>query len=252
MPFSAVQHPDEHIIFFAVGFETTAPATALAVLQVEQLGLKNFSLLVSHVRVVPAMEAMMESEGNRVQSFLAAGHVCCITGYRELEDFAEKYRVPVVVTGFEPIESAGGSECVTQLESGKSLVSDTYGRSVTRDGNESAQAIVDKIYETEDRDWCGMGIVPQGGYRLRKKFSEFDVLHRVADLCELPAPLLTVDRDEINDKCRAGEVLTGRLKPRDCSEFGLGCNPDHPLGSPMVSSKGACAAYFRYHKSVSG
>lgn len=247
-PLDAVRYASNHrgtqVVFFAVGFETTAPATALAVLQAQQLGLSNFSVLVSHVRVQPAMEALMQAPGNRVQGFLAAGHVCSITGYDSYDEFASRFQVPVVVTGFEPIDLLLGIlECVRQLEAGTAVVSNSYGRSVERSGNLAARRVVESVYEISDRTWRGFGVVPKGGYRLREEFKAFDaelrfwILHshtssNVADL----------------QKCKAGEVLSGRLKPCDCPEFGRCCTPDSPLGAPMVSSEGACAAYYQYHR----
>ncbi|HQZ65068.1 MAG TPA: hydrogenase formation protein HypD [Planctomycetaceae bacterium] len=236
----ASKHPNKQVVFFAVGFETTAPATALAVLQAQKLGLSNFFLLVSHVRVLPAMEALMQSPDNRVQAFLAAGHVCCVTGYAAYDEFAKRYRVPVVVTGFEPVDLLQGIlECVTQLESGRAEVSNSYGRSVERDGNRDAQRIIDTVYQIDDRPWRGFGIVDAGGYRLRDGFAAFDAECRFGDLIGQ----ITTSKDS---RCRAGDVLSGRLKPCDCPEFGGNCAPDSPLGAPMVSSEGACAAYFRY------
>jgi len=240
----ARSHPDQQVVFFAVGFETTAPATALAVLQAQQLGLSNFSVLVSHVRVQPAMEALMQAPDNRVEGFLAAGHVCSITGYDSYAEFARRYRVPVVVTGFEPVDLLQGIlECVTQLESGNAEVRNTYGRSVARSGNPEAQRLVETVYETADRAWRGFGVIPAGGYRLREEFATFDAQRRFGGKCA------SGNNDSAAaQRCRAGDVLSGRLKPCDCPEFGKACTPDAPLGAPMVSSEGACAAYFRYHR----
>ncbi len=243
----ATNHPDKQVVFFAVGFETTAPATALAVLQAQKLGLKNFSLLVSHVRVKPAMEALMEAPDNRVQGFLAAGHVCAITGFDLYEEFARRYRVPVVVTGFEPVDLLQGIlECVTQLESGTAEVRNSYGRSVAPQGNPAAQRIVESVYEAVDRVWRGFGTVRAGGYRLREEFSAFDAERRFDVTAASAEQLENGSTAEL--RCRAGEVLSGRLKPCDCAEFGKTCTPDTPLGSPMVSSEGACAAYHRYYR----
>lgn len=240
----AAKHPQKQVVFFAVGFETTAPSTALAVLQAQRLGLTNFSLLVSHVRVLPAMEVLMQSADNRVQAFLAAGHVCSVTGFAAYEDFASTFNVPVVVTGFEPVDLLQGIlECVSQLESGRNEVCNSYGRSVERVGNVDAQRIVDTVYQIDDRAWRGFGVVSAGGYRLRDEFSMFDAERVFKDL--VPEEAVAAD-----SRCRAGEVLAGRLKPCDCAEFGTSCTPDSPLGAPMVSSEGACAAYFRYHPPV--
>jgi hydrogenase expression/formation protein HypD len=234
----AEQHADRQVVFFAVGFETTAPATALAVHQAAELGLTNFSLLVSHVRVQPAMEMLVESEDNCVQGFLAAGHVCTVAGYESYERFVEKYRLPVVVTGFEPVDLLMGiQECVRQLEGGEAAVVNCYSRSVVAPGNERALAIMDAVYDICDRPWRGLGVVPAGGFRLRPKWAQFDATRRFVRRCasvqECP-------------ECRSGDVLTGRIKPTECAEFGVRCTPDSPLGAPMVSAEGACAAYYRY------
>lgn len=239
----AHRNPERNVVFFAVGFETTAPATALAVLQAEKLGLENFTLLPVHVRVQPAMEALVESPHNRVQGFLAAGHVCTVMGYDSYDEFVEKYGMPVVVTGFEPVDLLEGIlECARQLESGKPRVSNRYGRSVRREGNLSAREVVDRVYEIADRPWRGMGMIPSGGLSLRPEWQKYDATRRFADVFP------TTDRD--NEDCRSGDVLTGRIKPPECSAFGTRCTPQTPLGAPMVSSEGACAAYFRYHHPV--
>jgi hydrogenase expression/formation protein HypD len=221
-----------------VGFETTAPATALAVHQAGELGLTNFSLLVSHVRVQPAMETLAESEDNTVQGFLAAGHVCTVAGYQSYERFVEKYHLPVVVTGFEPVDLLLGiQECVRQLEAGEASVVNCYSRSVIALGNERALAIMDDVYEICDRPWRGLGIVPGGGFRLHLKWGHFDAerrfVRRATSVRECP-------------DCRSGDVLIGRIKPTECAHFGTRCTPDSPLGAPMVSAEGACAAYYRY------
>ncbi len=240
----AQSHSDQQIVFFAVGFETTAPATALAVLQARELGLQNFSVLVSHVRVQPAMEALMQDSYNRVQGFLAAGHVCTITGFDLYSHFAKQFRVPVVVTGFEPVDLLQGIlACVTQLESGTSEVHNSYGRSVEQFGNPAARRVIDAVYEIADRAWRGLGVIPAGGYRLRQDFAEFDAQNRF----NVSHPQSAADAED-SPRCRAGDVLTGRLTPNGCPEFGTSCTPDSPLGAPMVSSEGACAAYYRYHR----
>ncbi len=246
----AQQHPDTEVVFFAVGFETTIPSTALAVLQAQQLGLRNFSVLASHVRVLPAMEALMEAPNNRVQGFLAAGHVCVITGYNHYQEFARRNRVPVVVTGFEPVDLLQGIlECVTQMEASNFQVQNSYGRTVDRHGNLDAQRIVESVYEVADQSWRGFGIIPSGGYRLRKQFEPFDARKRFESQLATDRPL---DQTEpVEQRCQAGLVMSGRLKPCDCPEFATTCTPDSPLGSPMVSSEGACAAYYRYHSPVS-
>jgi len=232
------QHPDREVVFFAVGFETTAPTTALSVHQAGQLGLTNFSLLVSHVRVQPAMEMLVESEENTVQGFLAAGHVCTVTGYASYERFVERYHLPVVVTGFEPVDLLLGiQECVRQLECGEASVVNCYSRSVLAPGNERALSIMDDVYEICDRPWRGLGTVPGGGFRLREKWARFDADRRFSR---------SSARVHECSECRSGDVLTGRIKPTECAHFGTRCTPDSPLGAPMVSAEGACAAYYRY------
>lgn len=239
----AEQHPEKEVVFLAVGFETTAPATALAVLQAHQRQLKNFSLLVHHVRVQPAMEAIMQMPEVRVQAFLAAGHVCTIMGYDTYASFVEQYRVPVVVTGFEPLDLlAGILECVRQLELGQAEVANEYPRSVREEGNLSARKIVDQVYEVTDQAWRGMGDIAQSGYRLRATWLQFDAGLR------FPRTQVIVGKE--HSLCRAGDVLAGRIRPTECSAFGNLCTPDAPLGAPMVSSEGACAAYYRYRLPV--
>jgi hydrogenase expression/formation protein HypD len=234
----ARQHPQREVVFFAVGFETTTPATALAIQQAAELGLTNFSLLVSHVRVQPAMEMLVESDDCAVDGFLAAGHVCTVAGFESYQAFVEKYRMPVVVTGFEPFDLLTGIlECVQQLERGAADVTNCYGRSVSADGNRQALAIVDDVYEICDRPWRGLGIIPRGGFRIRSAWSRFDAEKRFGQ----PLPIL-----EHSCGCRSGDVLTGRIRPPECEHFGTRCTPDSPLGAPMVSAEGACAAYFRY------
>jgi hydrogenase expression/formation protein HypD len=234
----ATRNPEVQVVFFAVGFETTTPATALAVLQAEQLGLENFSLLVSHVRVQPAMEALMEGDGCRIEGFLAAGHVCTVVGYESYREFVGKYRVPVVVTGFEPVDLLSGIlECVSQLERGEASAVNRYARTVAADGNRQASAMIAEVYEVCDAPWRGFGVVPRGGLRLRERWSAFDARRRFESRA-----LPIVEPPE----CRSGDVLTGRIRPTQCEAFGRRCTPDAPLGAPMVSSEGACAAYFRY------
>jgi hydrogenase expression/formation protein HypD len=234
----AARHRDQDVVFFAVGFETTAPTTALAVMQARKLGLENFSLLVAHVRVQPAMEAVMQSEPCRVEAFLAAGHVSTVMGYEEYDGFVARFGVPVVVTGFEPTDLLSGIlACVEQLESRQARVDNQYARSVERCGNRAAQDLVSEVYEVCDRAWRGLGVLPAGGLRLREPFREFDAERRFSSL-RLPVI-------ESSD-CRAGEVLAGRLKPRDCPSFATHCTPQSPLGAPMVSHEGACAAYYQY------
>jgi hydrogenase expression/formation protein HypD len=241
-PLDAVQlaqrDPDRHVVFFAVGFETTAPATALAVCQAAERGLENFSLLVSHVRVLPAMEMLAASKDNSVQGFLAAGHVCTVAGYDCYREFVQKYHVPVVVTGFEPVDLlAGILACVRQLERGEATVCNEYERSVAAAGNQHALAIMDDVYEPCDFAWRGLGMVPMGGLRLRQKWARLDARRRFR---RSTAP--TREPEE----CRSAEVLTGRIRPTECEQFGTRCTPETPLGAPMVSAEGACAAYYRY------
>lgn len=239
----AKNNPNEHVVFFAVGFETTAPATALAVLQAAQWDLSNFSLLVAHVRVQPAMEALLESPENRVQAFLAAGHVCTVVGYDSYKDFVTRYRVPVVVTGFEPVDLLQGIlECVRQLEAGQAEVCNCYGRSVRPAGNCAARETVSIVYEVSDRPWRGLGIISQGGLVLREEFHRFDAEVRFSKSKVLPV----IESKE----CRAGDVLTGHIRPTECPSFGKDCKPDTPLGAPMVSSEGACAAYYQYRRNT--
>ncbi|MFV1964944.1 MAG: hydrogenase formation protein HypD, partial [Pirellulaceae bacterium] len=241
-PLDAVQlahrHPDQQVVFFAVGFETTAPATALAVQQAAQLELQNFSLLVAHVRVQPAMEMLAASADRTVEAFLAAGHVCTVAGFDSYEVFARQYQMPVVVTGFEPLDLLNGIlECVRQLEQGEASVCNQYRRSAQGAGNRPARDLVDTVYEPCDRPWRGIGVVPGGGLKLRDAWMRFDAERRFHTE---PRPVAEPA------ECRSGEVLIGRLKPTECECFGNRCRPDSPLGAPMVSAEGACAAYYRY------
>lgn len=234
----ARQNPQRQVVFFAVGFETTTPATALAVKQAAELGLQNFSVLVSHVRVQPAMEQLAAAPDNRIQAFLAAGHVCTVAGYESYAAFVRDYRLPVVVTGFEPVDLLTGIlECVRQLERGETRVVNCYERSVRAAGNRRAIEIVDDVYEICDRPWRGLGVVPRGGLRLRDKYRAFDATRKFGQ-----ATSRVIEPPE----CRSGEVLTGRIKPTECDCFGTRCTPETPLGAPMVSAEGACAAYYRY------
>jgi hydrogenase expression/formation protein HypD len=234
----AEKNPQDEIVFFAVGFETTAPATALAVRQAARRGVKNFSLLAAHVRVQPAMEAILQSPENRVQAFLAAGHVCTVVGYESYAVLCTRFCVPVVVTGFEPLDLAAGiSACVEQLEAGRYEVENRYGRSARPAGNPHAARMVDEVFEACDRDWRGLGRMPGGGLRLRETWRNYDAERRF-----VAASLPTIEACA----CRSGDVLSGRIKPAECAAFGRECKPEHPLGAPMVSSEGACAAYFHY------
>jgi hydrogenase expression/formation protein HypD len=241
----ARKHPDKQVVFFAVGFETTAPANAMAVWRARELGVRNFSVLVSHVTVPPAITALLESPDNRVQAFLAAGHVCTVMGWTEYEPIAERYRVPIVVTGFEPVDILEGMlMAVRQLEAGRHVVENQYARSVRRSGNSGAQDLVSRVFTLVDRKWRGIGEIPSSGLGLREAFAEFDAERRF-DLQHIHA--------EESPMCHAGDVLTGRLKPPACPAFGAICTPEHPLGAPMVSTEGACAAYYhsgRYRAAV--
>lgn len=241
-PLDAVRYaertPDREVVFFAVGFETTTPATALAIRQAAKLGLNNFSILVSHVRVLPAMEMLAASDDSSVEGFLAAGHVCTVAGFDCYREFVERFRLPVVVTGFEPVDLLSGIlECVRQLEHGEAQVVNCYGRSVIAPGNRDALAIMEDVYEICDRPWRGLGIVRNGGNRLRAKFAQYDAEKRFG------TPLRIIEEQ---CECRSGDVLTGRIRPTECEHFGTRCTPDAPMGAPMVSAEGACAAYYRY------
>jgi len=234
----ARNHPDRQVVFFAVGFETTAPANAMAVWRARELGVTNFTVLVSHVTVPPAMIALLESPDNRVQAFLAAGHVCTVMGWTEYEPIAARYRVPIVVTGFEPLDILEGIlMAVRQLEEGRHEVENQYARSVRREGNQPAQDLVSRVFEVVDRKWRGIGEIPRSGLGLRPEFAEFDAERRFG--------LEGIQASE-SPLCRAGEVLRGRLKPVECPAFGAQCTPEMPLGAPMVSSEGACAAYYHF------
>jgi hydrogenase expression/formation protein HypD len=236
----AQENPDKEVVFFGVGFETTAPATAMAVFQAAQKGLKNFSMLISHVMVPPAIEALMSSPNCRVQGFLAAGHVCTVMGYEEYPPLAAKYRVPIVVTGFEPLDILQGILMVVQqLESGRAEVENQYVRSVRREGNQPAQELIRKIFQVVPRKWRGVGEIPQSGLGLADTYASFDAEKRFG---------LADHHVEEPAECIAGLVLQGLKKPHQCPAFGTRCTPEHPLGATMVSSEGACAAYYRYRR----
>ena len=236
----AAQNPDKQVVFFAVGFETTAPANAMSVFQAKQMGLKNYSVLVSHVLVPPAMEVILGSVDNHVQGFLAAGHVCTVMGYEEYEPIAKKYRVPIVVTGFEPLDLLQGIYmCVTQLEKGRHEVENQYARSVRREGNVPAQQLVSKVFRVVPRKWRGIGEIARSGLGLAPDFAEFDAEVRFG---------VSGYSTQEDPECISGLVMQGAKKPHDCTAYGKRCTPDHPLGAPMVSSEGACAAYYRYRR----
>lgn len=236
----AQKNPDKEVVFFAVGFETTAPANAMAVWLAHKNNVKNFSILCSHVLVPPAMEALLSSAQNRVQGFLAAGHVCTVMGYEEYIPLAKKYKVPMVVTGFEPIDILHGIlMLITQLEEGRYEVENQYARVVKREGNIFAQEMIFTVFEISHRKWRGIGEIPQSGYSLKKEFAQFDAENKF-DL-----GMIVVQESPL---CIAGEILRGVKKPFECSAFGKECSPEHPLGAPMVSSEGACAAYYNYKR----
>ncbi len=240
----AEKNPEKEVVFFAVGFETTAPANAMAVAEAMRRGVMNFSVLVSHVTVPPAMEAILSAPDNRVQGFLAAGHVCAIMGWTEYEPIARRYRVPIVVTGFEPLDILEGMlMTVEQLERGEARVDNQYARAVKRDGNQAAQETVNRVFELRDRQWRGIGMIPGSGLGLRPQFAAWDA--------EVKFDLGHIRATEPAD-CHAGEVLRGQLKPFDCPSFGVRCTPEHPMGAPMVSSEGACAAYYNYGRFRAG
>jgi hydrogenase expression/formation protein HypD len=234
----AGEHPERKVVFFAVGFETTAPANAMAVSRAAAEGASNFSVLVAHVLVPPALEALLGSEDIALEGLLAPGHVCAVTGYRDYEPLAERHRVPIVVTGFEPLDLLKGVlAAVSQLERGERRVENQYPRAVVREGNPQAIRMIEDVFVVADRSWRGVGEIPRSGYALAPKYERFDA-ERVFDVGALDA----VEPEE----CRSGLVLQGRLRPTECPEFGSRCTPEHPLGATMVSSEGACAAYFHY------
>ena len=234
----ARQNPDKQVVFFAIGFETTAPANAMSVLQARALGLKNFSTLVSHVRVPPAMHAILSSPLNRVQGFLAAGHVCAVMGYWEYPPIAEQYHIPIVVTGFEPLDLAQGIlHTIKMLETGRVGVENAYARAVTFEGNLPAQQVIDQVFMECDRKWRGIGMIPASGWCLRPEFAAFNAESRFD---------VTAIRSEESPLCIAGQILQGLQKPHHCPAFGNQCTPEHPLGATMVSNEGVCAAYYRY------
>ena len=236
----ARDNPDREVVFFGIGFETTAPANAMTVYQARRLGVKNFSLLVSHVLVPPAIAAIMESPTCRVQAFLAAGHVCSVMGTNEYPPLADKYAIPIVVTGFEPLDILEGiRKTVIQLEEGRHELENAYSRAVTADGNKPAQAMLNDVFEVTDRTWRGIGMIAQSGWQLADKYRDFDAEYRfeVTDIHTAESTL-----------CRSGEVLQGLIKPHECAAFGKECTPRNPLGATMVSSEGACAAYYLYRR----
>lgn len=231
-------NPDKKVVFFAIGFETTAPANAMSVWQARKQGINNFSVLVSHVLVPPAISAILQSPGNRVQGFLGPGHVCTVVGYHEYEPLAKQFNVPIVVTGFEPLDLLEGTlMAVRQLEEGRAEVENQYPRVVQREGNRAAQELVNSVFEVSDRKWRGIGSIPQSGLTLRAEFSEYDAEH-IFDVQSI--------NTQESGACISGLVLRGAKKPHDCPAFGKTCTPEHPLGATMVSAEGACAAYYAY------
>lgn len=238
----AQENPDKQVVFFAIGFETTAPANAMAVIQAQNLGLKNFSVLVSQVLVPPAMHAILSSPYNRVQGFLAAGHVCTIMGYKDYPPIAKQYGVPMAVTGFEPLDLVQGILVTLQmLEAGEVDVKNAYGRAVTFEGNVAAQKIIQRVFQTVDRNWRGIGTIPMSGWGLRPEFCDFNAEQRFD---------VTHIQTKESELCIAGQILRGMKKPTDCPAFGKQCLPENPLGAPMVSSEGACSAFYRYGRLI--
>jgi hydrogenase expression/formation protein HypD len=234
----AEQNPDREVVFFAVGFETTAPANALSVIHANRLGLKNYSILASHVLVPPAIEALVSDEECVVEGFLAAGHVCTIMGMQEYYPLVEKFKVPVVITGFEPVDILQGIlMTVTQLENGEAKLENQYVRMVRENGNPKAQETIYEVFDITDRMWRGMDVIPRSGYKVNDKYQAFDATHKFAvNIPEAPE----------NEECIAGAIMKGMKKPFDCPNFGNKCKPENPLGAPMVSSEGACAAYYHF------
>lgn len=236
----AVANPDKEVVFFAIGFETTAPANAMAVYQARQKQIGNFSILVSHVLVPPAIEAILSSPNNRVRGFLAAGHVCTVMGYKEYAPLAKKYNVPIVVTGFEPLDILQGVYmCVSQLEEGRAEVENSYARAVQSEGNTSAQKLISDVFCVIHRKWRGIGEIPQSGLGLRKEYAAYDAEKRFG---------VAAVAVEESSECVSGLILQGIKKPNECPAFGTRCTPERPLGATMVSSEGACAAYYRYRR----
>jgi hydrogenase expression/formation protein HypD len=240
----AEENPEKQVVFFAIGFETTAPPNAMSVLQAQALGLKNYSVLVSHVCVPPAMHAILSSPLNRVQGFLAAGHVCTVMGYWEYPPIARQYHVPITVTGFEPLDLVQGILMTVQmLEKGEVDVKNAYSRAVTYEGNRAAQAMIQKVFQPIDRNWRGIGAIPMSGWGLRPEFSDFDAEKR------FEVGSIQTKESEV---CIAGQILQGLKKPIECPAFGTLCRPEKPLGAPMVSSEGTCSAFYRYGRLNAG
>jgi hydrogenase expression/formation protein HypD len=234
----AAQNPDRQVVFFAVGFETTAPANALSVVHAHRQGLNNYSILASHVLVPPAIEALMSDPESYIQGFLAAGHVCTIMGLEEYYPLADRFQIPIVVTGFEPVDLLQGIlMTIQQLEKGEAKLENQYARMVRSNGNPNAQEIIHKVFDITDRMWRGMSVIPKSGYAVRDEYANFDATQKFQlNIPEVPE----------NEECIAGEIMKGIKKPFDCPNFGSKCKPENPLGAPMVSSEGACAAYYHF------
>lgn len=238
----ARENPDREVVFFAVGFETTAPANALSVVHANRLGIKNYSVLASHVLVPPAIEAVMNDEDSNIQGFLAAGHVCTIMGTEEYHPLVDQYGIPMVVTGFEPVDLLQGIlMTVRQLEKGEARLENQYSRVVHPEGNPEARKVIHQVFEVVDREWRGIGTIPKSGYAIREELQQYDAhLKFNVNIEEVPE----------STECIAGQVLKGIKKPHECPQFGKKCKPETPLGAPMVSSEGACAAYYHFHQAI--
>lgn len=234
----AKENPDKEVVFFAVGFETTAPANALSVVQADKMGIKNYSILASHVLVPPAMEAILSDEENKIDGFLAAGHVCTIMGIEEYYPIAEKYKTPIVITGFEPVDLLQGIlMTVQQLEKGEYKVENQYARTVFEEGNRLAKETIHEVFAVNDRTWRGIGSIPQSGYEVNERYKSYNSRVKFN---------IDIELAEENKDCISGDIMKGLKKPFQCPNFGKKCKPEHPLGAPMVSSEGACAAYYHY------
>ena len=230
--------PDKKIVFFAIGFETTVPLNASSVLMANKLGIKNFSILNGMVRIPPAIEALLDNPNCKIDAFLAPGHVCIITGLREYESLVAKYQIPIVATGFEPVDLLQGIyEAVRQLENGEACLSNQYSRVVDFDGNEDAQFVINQVFDISEREWRGLGNIRNSGYTLKDKYKEYDAENHFD---------IALTKSDTENKCIVSDILRGLAKPNQCPEFGKNCQPEHPLGPMMVSSEGACAAYYKY------
>lgn len=237
----AKENPDKEIVFFAVGFETTAPANALSVIQADKMGIRNYSILASHVLVPPAMEAILSDIENKIDGFLAAGHVCAIMGIDEYYPIAEKYKTPIVVTGFEPVDLLQGIlMAVQQLEKGEFKVENQYARTVLKEGNILAKETIHEVFDINDRTWRGIGPIPRSGYEVNNRYKQYNARLKFK---------IAIAQAKENKDCISGDIMKGLKKPFQCPNFGKACVPEHPLGAPMVSSEGACAAYYHYASS---